>query len=68
MRGQTATAPSENNEWPGAALVSLAILGSIAAKAGNAPVVPSVARVVFWSAVAMAVTAGVGMLFGTGGA
>jgi VIT1/CCC1 family predicted Fe2+/Mn2+ transporter len=51
----------------GAALVSLAILGGIAAKAGNAPVVPSVGRVVFWSALAMAVTAGVGMLFGTSG-
>jgi VIT1/CCC1 family predicted Fe2+/Mn2+ transporter len=52
----------------GAALVSLAILGGIAAEAGNAPVIPSVVRVVFWSAIAMAVTAGVGTLFGAGGA
>jgi len=48
----------------GAALVFLAILGAVAARAGNAPVLPSVARVVSWSALAMAVTAGVGMLFG----
>jgi VIT1/CCC1 family predicted Fe2+/Mn2+ transporter len=48
----------------GAALVSLAILGGVAARAGNAPLVPSVARVVFWSAIAMGVTAGVGVLFG----
>ncbi|HEX4781641.1 MAG TPA: VIT family protein [Usitatibacter sp.] len=47
----------------GAALVLLAILGAVSAKAGNAPVAPSVARVVFWSAFAMAVTSGVGMLF-----
>ena len=48
----------------GAALACLAVLGAVAAKAGNAPLVPSVARVVFWSAAAMAVTSGVGMLFG----
>ena len=48
----------------GAALASLAILGASAARAGNAPVVPGVLRVVFWSALAMAATAGVGMLFG----
>lgn len=49
----------------GAALLSLAILGGVAAKAGNAPLLPSVLRVVFWSAIAMAVTAGVGTFFGT---
>jgi VIT1/CCC1 family predicted Fe2+/Mn2+ transporter len=51
----------------GAALVSLAILGGVAAKAGNAAVIPSVVRVVFWSAIAMAVTAGVGTFFGATG-
>lgn len=51
----------------GAALVSLAILGGVAAKAGNAPLVPSVVRVVFWSAIAMAVTAAVGTFFGATG-
>jgi VIT1/CCC1 family predicted Fe2+/Mn2+ transporter len=50
----------------GSALLSLAILGALAARAGGAPIAPSVVRVVFWSAIAMAVTAGVGMLFGTG--
>ncbi|HXF78981.1 MAG TPA: VIT family protein [Usitatibacter sp.] len=48
----------------GTALALLAILGAVAAKAGNAPIAPGVARVVFWSALAMAVTSGVGMLFG----
>ena len=48
----------------GAALALLAILGGVAAKAGNAPLIPSVVRVVFWSAIAMAVTAAVGMFFG----
>lgn len=50
----------------GSALLSLAILGGLAARVGGAPIVPGVVRVVFWSAIAMAVTAGVGMLFGTG--
>jgi VIT1/CCC1 family predicted Fe2+/Mn2+ transporter len=49
----------------GSALLSLAILGGLAARVGGAPIMPSVVRVVFWSAIAMAVTAGVGMLFGT---
>jgi VIT1/CCC1 family predicted Fe2+/Mn2+ transporter len=48
------------------ALLSLAILGGLAAKVGGAPMLPSIVRVVFWSAIAMAITAGVGMLFGTG--
>ena len=48
----------------GAALAFLAILGAVAARAGNAPIVPGVARVVFWSAAAMAATSAVGTLFG----
>ena len=51
----------------GAALLSLAVLGAVAARAGGAPVLPSVVRIVFWSAIAMAVTAGVGAMFGMGG-
>jgi vacuolar iron transporter family protein len=47
-----------------AALVSLAFLGGLAARMGGAKIVPGVARVVFWSALAMAVTAGVGRMFG----
>ena len=42
----------------------LAILGAVAARAGGAPLAPAVLRATFWGAAAMAVTAGVGMLFG----
>jgi VIT1/CCC1 family predicted Fe2+/Mn2+ transporter len=48
-------------------LLFLALLGLLAARAGGAPVVASVARVVFWGALAMALTAGVGALFGVAG-
>lgn len=48
-------------------LLFLALLGMLAARAGGAPVVASVARVVFWGALAMALTAGVGALFGVAG-
>jgi VIT1/CCC1 family predicted Fe2+/Mn2+ transporter len=50
---------------PAAALVFLALLGSVAARAGGANMVTAAARVTFWGAIAMAVTAGVGALFGT---
>jgi len=46
-------------------LVCLATLGTLGARAGGAPIGPSVLRVTFWGAMAMAVTAGVGALFGT---
>ena len=45
-------------------LVCLATLGALGARAGGAPVAPSVLRVTFWGMLAMAVTAGVGRLFG----
>ena len=45
-------------------LLFLALLGAIGAKAGGAPVLRAVPRVTFWGAVAMAVTAAVGALFG----
>ena len=45
-------------------LVFLALLGALAARAGGSPVWRSVARVTFWGALAMALTAGVGALFG----
>ena len=45
-------------------LIFLAVLGAIGAKAGGAPMARAVARVMFWGAVAMAVTALVGTLFG----
>ena len=47
------------------ALVALALLGCLAARAGGAKMLPAVMRVTFWSAMAMAVTSGVGVLFGT---
>ena len=46
-------------------LVFLAALGALAARTGGAPLTPSVIRVTFWGALAMAITAGVGALFGT---
>lgn len=45
-------------------LLFLALLGSLAARAGGAPVTASAIRVTFWGALAMALTAGVGALFG----
>ncbi len=45
-------------------LVFLAVLGVLAAKAGGANVWTSALRVTFWGALAMAITAGVGSLFG----
>ena len=48
----------------GASLVYLAVLGAIGARAGQAPMLKPVLRVTFWGAMAMAVTAGVGALFG----
>jgi vacuolar iron transporter family protein len=49
----------------GASLVFLALLGGMAARAGGASITIGAARVMFWGALAMAVTAGVGWLFGT---
>ncbi len=46
------------------ALSALALLGGVAAKTGGARVLPGVIRVTFWSALAMALTYGVGTLFG----
>ena len=48
-----------------ASLVFLAVLGAIGAKAGGANILRATARVTFWGALAMALTAGIGKLFGT---
>ncbi|MEO8678538.1 MAG: VIT family protein [Vicinamibacterales bacterium] len=40
-------------------------LGALAARTGGAPVLTAAVRVTFWGALAMAITAGVGRLFGT---
>ena len=47
-----------------ASLVCLAGLGTVAARAGGAPVLMGAWRVVFWGALAMGITAAVGALFG----
>jgi len=49
----------------GASLLFLAVLGAWAAFAGGASLIKGAARVTFWGALAMAVTAGAGALFGT---
>lgn len=48
----------------GLTLVALAVLGALGAKAGGAPVARAALRVMVWGALAMAVTAAVGQLFG----
>ena len=50
---------------PGTALVFLAALGALAARTGGAGMWVGAARVTFWGALAMGITAGVGTLFGT---
>jgi VIT1/CCC1 family predicted Fe2+/Mn2+ transporter len=48
----------------GSSILLLALLGGLGAHAGGAPVVKAALRVTFWGALAMALTAGVGALFG----
>jgi VIT1/CCC1 family predicted Fe2+/Mn2+ transporter len=53
---------------PAVAIVSvlcLALLGALGARAGGAPVGRSIVRVGFWGMLALALTAGIGRLFGT---
>jgi len=45
-------------------LLYLAILGAVGAKAGGAGILKATARVTFWGAFAMAVTAGIGLAIG----
>jgi VIT1/CCC1 family predicted Fe2+/Mn2+ transporter len=47
----------------GTSLVFLALLGGLAARAGGASVTVGATRVLFWGALAMGLTAGVGILF-----
>lgn len=51
----------------GSSLFFLAALGVVAARAGGAPLGASAVRVTFWGALAMALTAGVGAMFGVAG-
>jgi VIT1/CCC1 family predicted Fe2+/Mn2+ transporter len=46
------------------ALLGLAMLGAVGARTGGAPMARAVVRVTFWGVIALAVTAGLGRLFG----
>jgi vacuolar iron transporter family protein len=60
------TPPSSMIYWvSGSSLLFLAMLGAFAARAGGADIMPGAIRVMFWGALAMGITAGVGALFGT---
>jgi VIT1/CCC1 family predicted Fe2+/Mn2+ transporter len=48
-----------------ASIAFLALLGAIAARTGGASMAKGALRITFWGALAMAITAGVGALFGT---
>ena len=48
-----------------ASLGFLALLGAMGAKAGGANILRPTARVTFWGALALALTAGIGKIFGT---
>jgi VIT1/CCC1 family predicted Fe2+/Mn2+ transporter len=48
----------------GSSLAFLALLGAVGAKAGGAEMLRPTMRVTFWGALAMAITAGVGLLIG----
>lgn len=49
----------------GMSLLFLALLGALSAKVGGAPILKSTVRVAFWGALAMALTALIGSIFGT---
>lgn len=61
-----ALAPVSTLLWTVSAssLLFLALLGAVAARAGGSSVGKAAARVTFWGALAMALTAGIGALFG----
>jgi VIT1/CCC1 family predicted Fe2+/Mn2+ transporter len=48
----------------GISILFLTLLGGVGARVGGAPVAKAAMRVMFWGALAMALTAGVGALFG----
>lgn len=48
-----------------ASLIFLGLLGAVGAGAGGANIIKATLRVMFWGALAMALTAGIGALFGT---
>jgi VIT1/CCC1 family predicted Fe2+/Mn2+ transporter len=58
--------PASSLMWTvsGSSLFFLALLGLLSAKAGGSPVIIAVFRVTFWGTLAMALTSGVGAIFG----
>ncbi len=64
--GVAAIAPLPSLTWAVslASLAFLALLGAVGARAGGAGVLKATVRVTFWGALAMALTAGVGAVFG----
>jgi len=58
--------PVSNHFWyvAGGSLFFLALLGAVSGYTGGAPVMKATLRVTFWGALAMALTAGVGAIFG----
>lgn len=58
--------PVTNHFWfvAGGSLFFLALLGAVSGYTGGAPVMKATVRVTFWGALAMALTAGVGAIFG----
>ncbi len=48
----------------GSSLAFLALMGGVAARVGGAPIAVGAGRVAFWGALAMAITASVGAMFG----
>lgn len=58
--------PASSLMWavPSSSLLFLALLGALSATAGGSSVIVGASRVTFWGALAMALTAGVGALFG----
>ncbi len=51
----------------GGSILGLMLLGGLAAQTGGAPLMKGIVRVTFWGALAMAATAGAGLLFGATG-
>ena len=63
----TAILSPQNSTIPvvvGTSILFLAMLGGFGAYAGGAPWLKAAVRVTFWGALAMALTAGVGAMFG----
>jgi len=55
---------THRTRWLHSSLLGVAVLGALAARAGGAKVTTAAIRVTFWGALAMALTAAVGALFG----